>query len=141
MAAKFTTTAQRALESAQAEAIRRSQQEITPEHVLFALTTPSDDGSGGMIPHLLESAGASPAAIHASAERALSKFSKVQGGEGQIYASPQFTRLMVLAESEAKKLEDAYVSVEHFFSALLSDSFKGTPAQKLLTDAGLTLKK
>ena len=140
MAAKFTTTAQKALESAQAEAIRRSHQEITPEHVVFALSAPSDE-VGAMIPHLLESTGASPAAVHSASDRALTRLPKVQGGEGQIYASPQFTRLMVLAEAEAKKLEDAFVSVEHFISALLGSSFQGTPPQKLLSESGLTAEK
>jgi ATP-dependent Clp protease ATP-binding subunit ClpB len=140
MAAKLTIHAQKALEFAQAEAIRRSHQELTPVHVVFALTSPSDEVSA-IIPNLLEASQVSPRAINAAAAQELSKLAQVQGGEVQIYASPAFTRLMVLAETEAQKTQDTHVSGEHFFCALLSDSFKGSSAQKILIDSGLTTEK
>src|SRR3712207_5464481 len=112
MAAKFTNSAQEALQQAQAEAIRREHQELQPEHLLQALL--SEEGESAVVPNVLEIAGVSLPALKKAVESALGKLPKVHGGSGQIYASPAMNRLLVIAEDEAKKLEDEYVSGEHF---------------------------
>ncbi|MCM2277593.1 MAG: ATP-dependent chaperone ClpB [Oligoflexia bacterium] len=136
MAAKFTQSAQESLQQAQAEAIRRDHQELQPLHVLHALLTPEDERSG-IVPNVLKVAGTDPAALGRKAGAELDRLPKVTGGTGQIYASSALNRLMVLAEDEAKKLSDEYVSGEHFVLALLSAALQGTPAARLLADAGL----
>ena len=57
MVAKFTNSANEAIQGAQAEAIRRSHQEVQPEHLLFALI--SDDSESAIVPDLLELASVS----------------------------------------------------------------------------------
>ena len=113
MAAKFTNSAQEALQQAQAEAIRRDQQEIQPEHLLYALLSEDGDGSA-VVPNVIQVAGADPSAVKRSLEATLNSLPKVTGGAGQIYASNALNRLMVMAEDEAKKIGDEYVSGEHF---------------------------
>ncbi|MGZ3689217.1 MAG: Clp protease N-terminal domain-containing protein, partial [Bdellovibrionota bacterium] len=136
MAQKFTNSAQEALQQAQSEAIRRDHQEIQPEHLLHALLTGGEEG-GAIVPNTLSSAGVDTRALLARVEQALTRLPKVSGGSGQVYASPQLSRLLVLAEDEAKKMGDEFTSGEHFVLGLLSGSLKETPAAKSLADAGL----
>jgi ATP-dependent Clp protease ATP-binding subunit ClpB len=140
MAAKFTNSAQEALQQAQSEAIRRENQELQPEHLLQSmLATPeaSEEGST-IVPNLLQLAGVDVAALRQRVRAALDKLPRVSGGSGQIYPSPMFSRLLVLAEDEAKKLGDEFVSGEHFLLALFSKQLKGTPAARIVAESALT---
>ena len=137
-APKMTHSAQEALQQAQNEAIRRDHQELQPEHLLFALLSGEGGGEGGtIVPDVLELCGVKPTTLRSKVDALLSRLPKVTGGAGQIYASSQFNRIVVLAEEEAKKLGDEYVSDEHFLLALTQSSLKDTPAAKALVEAGL----
>src|SRR4051812_22347591 len=120
MAAQYTHSFQEALQQAQAEAIRREHQELQPEHLVYALLSSDSGEENNVVKNVLELVGADPAQITQKLDKALSKLPRVSGGSGQIYASSQFNRLIVLAEDEAKKLRDEYVSGEHCLLALLS---------------------
>src|SRR5947209_7289885 len=67
---------------------------------------------------------------------------KVTGPTGappdQIYVTGRLNRVLTLAEDEAKKLKDEYVSVEHVLLAITED--KG-PAGRLLAQMGVTREK
>src|SRR3989475_8808432 len=67
---------------------------------------------------------------------------KVTGPTGappdQIYVTGRLNRVLTLAEDEAKKLKDEYVSVEHVLLAITDD--KG-PAGRLLPQMGVTREK
>jgi ATP-dependent Clp protease ATP-binding subunit ClpB len=52
--------------------------------------------------------------------------------------APQLSRLVSKADEEAKTLKDEYVSVEHLLLAMLDG---GTPAARMLRDAGVTREK
>lgn len=136
MAPKFTHSAQEALQRAQAEAIRREHQELQPEHLLLALLASEDEGTA-IVPNLIQAAGGNLSALKSRAEAALGRLPRVSGGSGQIYASPSFNRLMVLAEDEAKAMGDEFVSGEHFFVTLFSKQLKDLPAAKALMESGL----
>src|SRR4051812_35825679 len=114
-APKFTQSTQEALQGAQAEAIRREHQELQPEHLLKALV---DGDEGSVVPNILSLSGVDLRALQSHIGTVLDRLPKVSGGTGQVYASPQFNRWTVLAEDEAKKLGDEYVSGEHFLLAL-----------------------
>src|SRR4051794_35807778 len=130
-APKLTQSAQEALQQAQSEAIRRDHQELQPEHLLFALLSGGRAEEGGtIVPDILEVLGAQVKSLHSKLEQLLGRLPKVSGGSGQVYASPHFNRLIVLAEDEAKKFGDEYVSGEHFLLALLQSALKDTPAAK-----------
>jgi ATP-dependent Clp protease ATP-binding subunit ClpB len=139
MAAKFTRSTEEALQQAQAEAIRRDHQELQPEHLLYALTEASDESS--VLPNILQLAGVSVPAFRERLSKALGAFPKVSGESAQIYPSPTLSRMLVLAEDEAKKLGDEYVSGEHFVLALLSPSLKTSGAGRLLSESGLAIAK
>ncbi len=57
-------------------------------------------------------------------------------GAGQIFITPRVKRIIDLANEEANKLKDEYISTEHIFLAILSE--RNTPAARLLEGAGLT---
>jgi ATP-dependent Clp protease ATP-binding subunit ClpB len=139
-AQKLTNSANEALQQAQAEAIRRDHQELQPEHLLHALlegghNTEGEAGSA-IVSNILSVAGVNTKQLASKVDALLNKLPKVTGGSGQIYASSQFNRMMVLAEDEAKKLKDEYVSGEHFVLALLQSSLKSTPAGAVLAESG-----
>jgi ATP-dependent Clp protease ATP-binding subunit ClpB len=138
MALKLTNSAQEALQQAQAEAIRREHQELQPEHLLHVFSADEDESGGAaVVADVLQVAGVDLPVFKKSIESALRKLPTVSGGGGQVYASPLFGRMVVLAEDEAKKLGDQFVSGEHFILALFSAQLKGSVATRVLSEAGL----
>jgi len=136
MAPKLTHSAQEALQQAQSEAIRRDHQELHPEHLLYALVH-SEEGQEAVVPNILQIAGVSLSALRSRLKNQLEKMPKVSGGSGQIYATPLVNKILVLAEDEAKKLGDEYVSGEHFLLAMLMPTLKDSEAAKILVGSGL----
>ncbi len=58
------------------------------------------------------------------------------GGAGQIFITPHVKRIIDLANEEANRLKDEYISTEHIFLAILNE--RSTPAARLLEGAGVT---
>ncbi|HNO32584.1 MAG TPA: AAA family ATPase, partial [Anaerolineales bacterium] len=58
------------------------------------------------------------------------------GGAGQIFITPRVKRIIDLANEEANRLKDEYISTEHIFLAILTE--RNTPAARILESAGLT---
>ena len=136
MSSKLTQTAQQALQRAQAEVIRREQQQIHPEHLVLALLSP-ESADTDLLANVLKLLNVNSQALRAQTEELTSKFPKVHGGGGEIYPAPLFSRLLVLAEDEAKSLGDSFVSTEHFILTLLSKPFSGADITRVLGRAGL----
>ncbi len=132
---RFTETTQTLMQAAQSEALRRDHQELRPEHLLFALFAENSPVSS-----VVELAGGNPTALGKKSEELLSRIPQVRGGSGNLYPSGHFSRLMVQAEDEAKRLGDTYVAPEHLLLSLLSNKLEGTDAQKALHASGLTRK-
>ena len=44
------------------------------------------------------------------------------GGAGQIFITPRVKRIIDLANEEASRLKDEYISTEHIFLAILSEN-------------------
>ncbi|MCJ7724512.1 MAG: AAA family ATPase, partial [Anaerolineales bacterium] len=57
-------------------------------------------------------------------------------GAGQIFITPRVKRIIDLANEEASRLKDEYISTEHLFLAILSE--RNTPASRILESSGLT---
>jgi ATP-dependent Clp protease ATP-binding subunit ClpB len=130
---KFTEKAREALQGAQKLAIRMSHQQIDDEHLLLALL----DQEGGLTPAILKKAGVAPEALTIRLQRELEKLPRVSGASGSpdnFYLTGRLNKLLTLAEDEAKKLKDEYVSVEHLLLAMLDD--KGA-AGSLLKEFGV----
>ena len=132
MAPKFTQAMQEALQRAQAEAIRREHSELQPEHLVLALL------EEGIVPDLLTAAGCSIPALKGRLDALLSRRPKVSGGDGQLYGSSALNKVTVLAEDEAKRMKDEYVSGEHALLALFTSQLKSSDAAKALAESGLT---
>jgi ATP-dependent Clp protease ATP-binding subunit ClpB len=112
--AKLTVKSQEAMASAQGEAIRRGNPELTPDHLMLALL----DQDGGVASRILEKAGASPSEVRAAAEARVAELPRVQGSNAQPAATYALRRALERAFEEAEALKDEYVAVEHLLLAL-----------------------
>ena len=132
---RFTERAQEAAQRA-AEIIQRyGHNQIDTEHILLALI----EQPQGMVTQLLEVLKVDPATLSERLDyilRTSPKASIFGGGAGQIFITPRVKRIMDLANEEASRLKDEYISTEHMFLAILSE--RNTPAARLLEGAGLT---
>ena len=132
---RFTERAQEAAQRA-AEIIQRyGHNQIDTEHILLALI----EQPGGVIPQILEKLSVSAEALTERLDatlRASPKANIVGGGAGQIFITPRVKRIIDLANEEANRLKDEYISTEHIFLAILTE--RNTPAARILESAGLT---
>ncbi len=132
---RFTERAQEAAQRA-AEIIQRyGHNQIDTEHILLALI----EQPQGVIPQILEFLKVDANALSERLDyilRTSPKASIFGGGAGQIFITPRVKRVIDLANEEASKLKDEYISTEHLFLAILSE--KNTPAARLLEGAGLS---
>jgi ATP-dependent Clp protease ATP-binding subunit ClpB len=132
---RLTTKSQEALHDAQTRALRLGNTEVDVEHLLLALL----DQSEGLVPRLLQQAGAESQALKQEVEAELQKRPKVTGpgvAPGQISITRRLAQLFDTAEREAKRLKDEYVSVEHLIIAMLEDT--KSPAGRLLNEQGIS---
>jgi len=136
MIEKLTQQTRSAFERAQSLAIRSDHQQITPEHLVYSFLSPEDDSLDAVI-NVLSLLNVSIVQLKGELEKKLGEFPRVSGGEGKLYPSDQFNRLLVFAEDESKKMSDHFVSGEHFFLAILSNSFKDAFLFKVLNKAGI----
>ncbi|HEY0535537.1 MAG TPA: ATP-dependent chaperone ClpB [Actinoplanes sp.] len=133
---RLTQKSQEALHDAQTTALRYGHTEVDGEHLLLALL----DQSEGLVPRLLDAAGADPETVRAKVEAELNRRPRTTGpgaAPGQVYVTQRLSRLLDSAEREAKRLKDEYVSVEHLVIALL-DEGSATAAGRVLGEVGLT---
>jgi ATP-dependent Clp protease ATP-binding subunit ClpC len=132
---RFTERAQEAAQRA-AEIIQRyGHNQIDTEHILLALI----EQPGGVIPQILEKLNVSADALVERIDATLRASPKANiyagGGAGQIFITPRVKRIIDLANEEANRLKDEYISTEHIFLAILTE--RNTPAARILESAGL----
>jgi ATP-dependent Clp protease ATP-binding subunit ClpB len=135
---RLTEKAQDVIRGAQALAQRRGHAQIDVEHLAVALL--SQDG--GIAPRIVEKAGGKPASLVQRLEQALDHLPRVSGPgapAGQVYIAPRVNEILIGAETEAQRMKDEYVSVEHLLLAL-ADLKDGTVAEAFRS-AGLTREK
>jgi len=132
---RFTERAQEAAQRA-AEIIQRyGHNQIDTEHILLALI----EQPGGVIPQILQNLTLDSAGLVERLDSTLKLSPKANifgGGAGQIFITPRVKRIIDLANEEANRLKDEYISTEHIFLAILSE--RNTPAARILESAGLT---
>ncbi len=115
--AKLTQKSREAVAEAQNIARRHSHTEVDTWHLLAALVAQED----GIVPGLLHKLNNSPSAMQLAVERELERLPKVSGSvdTSKVYVTQAVNEVLTRAESEAEKLKDEYVSVEHLFLGLL----------------------
>ena len=131
-AEKFTQKTIETINTAQAMAQENGNQYLTPAHLLYALI----DQDGGLIGSLLGKMGADCDGMLGELDAEIRKLPRVSGGNGEVYASPETSKLLRFAEKAAEKLGDEYVSVEHLMLGMFSEG--GPAVRKILSDHGIT---
>lgn len=129
---KFTEKAQLAVSECQNIAISEGNQQIDGEHLHLALLTQED----GLIPKLISFMGIKPGDLIKDVENEISKLPKVHGGNDSLYASNRFNRIIMSSEKIAGNFKDEYISVEHFYLALLEE--KNSPSAAIFKKYGIT---
>ena len=114
---KFTQKTIETIQTAQSMAQENGNQYLTPEHLLYALV----DADGGLIGTLLGRMGVDCNAVLSELDTAIDQLPKVSGGSGEVYASPETSKIFSFAEREAKSGGDAYVSVEHLMLGIFAN--------------------
>src|SRR5450755_3050123 len=131
---KFTQKMQEALQAAQDVDSQFNQQEITNEHFLIALLDQTD----GVTRPLLEKMGVTVPQLRDQLNKELDRRPKVEGGNYDVRVGNELRATIDAGEKEMAKLEDEFLSAEHYLLAL-ADS-KGAAA-KLLKEAGVSRDK
>jgi len=129
---RFTEKAQEALFAAQSLAEENNHSQVEPEHLLTSLLQQAD----GVVPQVLERAGANPQMLLQQAEAELNKLPKVYGAAAEIGISPRLRQVLVRAHDEIQQFRDEYVSTEHLLLALLDHA--GGAVERILRQAGVT---
>ncbi len=128
---QFTIKAIEAIQNAERRAQTAGHGEVTPVHLLAALTSADAQGDGGIVVPILQKAGAHIDQIRSITQSELSRLPKVEG------TTPTISRPLqqVLTDSEpiARKMKDEYVSTEHLLVALADVT---SEAKEILTVSG-----
>src|SRR3954467_14612556 len=128
---KFTEKAQESIITAQNLATELNNAEVTPEHLLVALVEQSE----GIVPSLLRKLAIDPAKSAIDARGLLKSLPQAYGADVRL--SPRINLIVQSAQAEAKRLQDDYVSTEHLFLAIATESGR-SPAAQMLQKEGLT---
>lgn len=135
---RFTERAQDAATRAYEILQRYGHNQVDTEHILLALLEQTD----GAVPHLMESMQVDNGAAQQRLDdvlRASPKAAIYGGGTGQVFITPRVKRIIDLANEEANRLKDEFISTEHIFLAILSE--RNTNVARILTDAGVTRER
>jgi ATP-dependent Clp protease ATP-binding subunit ClpB len=132
---KYTEKAQEAVLAAQQIAEQSSHAQVEPEHLLVALIEQRE----GIVPELLRKMATDPQAIGRAARDLVAKMPQAYGGS-QPGLSPRLKLVTDLAQAEAERLKDDYVSTEHLFIATTSETGR-SPSARLLSQNGVTRNK
>jgi len=127
---RFTQKTQEVLQAAQGRALRHGHVEVDVEHAFAELLSQPE----GLIPRLFNRMDVPADSLLAAVERELESRPAVSGPgmeAGKVFISQRLGRVMVLAQDEAKRLKDEYVSVEHLLLAVLDERPSGKAAQIL----------
>ena len=118
---KFTLKLQEGLQEAQGIAASYGHQALEAEHLLLSLLRQEDS----MVKGILVKIGVDPATIEDDLKKFLEKTPKVLGSDtGTVYLGSRLNRILDQATSEAARMQDEYVSVEHVF-VVMADEKEG----------------
>jgi len=133
---RLTQKSQEAFHEAQSKASRHGHTELDVEHLLYSIASQKD----GLFGRVLSKLNISTDKIVGELEELLSKRASVSGPgaeAGKVFVTARLNKILALAEDEAKRLKDEYVSVEHLVLAILNEGDK-SHANKVLKANGLT---
>ena len=135
---RFTQRAQNAATRSLDILQKYQHSQIDTEHFFLALVEQPE----GTVPQLLESLGASVDVIARKLEAVLAAAPKSGSAPNsglptvQVFITPRLNRVMSVANDEANRLQDEYISTEHILLAIASE--RNTHSANILRDAGVT---
>jgi len=133
---RFTERAQDAAQRAVEVMARYGHTQVDIEHILVALLEQPE----GVIPQILERLGVDIDHVQQRLDDVLKASPKAgiygSGGAGQVFITPRVKRVLDLANDEANRLKDDYISTEHLFLAIASE--RNTPVVRILRESGAT---
>lgn len=124
---KLTDRSQGFIQAAQSLAARNSNQFLAPEHLLKIML----DDKEGMASSLIAQTGADVEKVRELVNEDVDKLPKVEGSSVQVSASQGFFKALDLAEQNALKAGDSFVTVERILQALLAAKSYGVDLKKL----------
>ncbi|MBU4388072.1 MAG: ATP-dependent chaperone ClpB [Proteobacteria bacterium] len=127
---KFTIKSQELIQNAQSLASNNNNQQVEPEHLLSAMLNEQE----GIARSILRKLGVSPGGVAQEIIMAMDKLPRVSGA-GDVYISQRTKSVLDAAFTEAAKMKDQYVSIEHILLAI-SDEKTGE-AVKILSRYGI----
>ena len=133
---RLTYKAQEAVSEAQRVSEKHHHQQMDNEHLLLALMRQSE----GIIPNLLRRLEVDPQVLEKELEREMDRLPQVTGpgSLGQLYVTPRLKAVFDVAEREAERLKDDYISTEHLFVGILEGE---GAAARILKNMGVTRDK
>ena len=132
---KFTQKSIEALQAAQNEALSNANQNLTEEHLLYALVSHKE----GVIPNLFAKCGADTSRMISETEKKIASMPKVTGGGDNLYMDSTLASALAEAEKEADAMNDSYVSVEHIILGMMDKPSEFI--KKLFRDYGIEREK
>ena len=131
----FTRKAQQALAEAQHQAEDLNHQEIYPAHLLYTLV----EEDRGIVRPILEKLGLNLEKLKNELKDILDSLPEVYSDDNQLYMSQQLSRVLNKAKNQAQKMDDDYISTEHFLLGLMADGNSKTA--ELFTEKNIDLEK
>ena len=131
---RFTERAQDAAARAYEILQRYGHNQVDTEHILLALLEQPE----GVIPQILDMLNVEGELIQQRLDdvlRASPKAAVYGGGAGQVFITPRVKRIIDLANEEANRLKDEFISTEHIFLSILSE--RNTNVARILSEAGI----
>ena len=135
---RFTERAQDAANRSIEILQRYGHNQVDTEHILLALLEQPD----GVVPQILSKLNVDVAAMRSKLEDILRQSPKAAiygGGTGQVFITPRVKRVLDLAQEEANRLKDEYISTEHIFLAISTE--RNTASARLLAENGVTRER
>ena len=117
-AEKLTRKSLEALQIAQQTALQYGNMQIEQVHLLYALVTQE----GGITPEILKKLGVDITRFAADCQKQIERIPKVSGSgrnTDRVYLDGDVNNALMAAESEADRMKDEYVSVEHLLLGLV----------------------
>ncbi len=132
---KFTQKSIEALQAAQNETLSNANQNLTEEHLLYALVSQKE----GVVPNLFAKCGADTSRMISEIEKKIASMPKVTGGGDNLYMDSTLASALAEAEKEADAMNDSYVSVEHIILGMMDKPSEFI--KKLFRDYGIEREK
>ena len=132
---RFTQQAQEVLAASQDLVRQQKHSQWDVEHVLLSLLQHPD----GLAGKILEKLDVNTGELRDKVAAHLAQAPKLAHDVVQIYTTPRIVKMLEMANSEAERFKDEYVSVEHLLIAIADE--RDGDASRLMREAGITKER